>query len=217
MLVEVAAAERDVLELVQQNGLSDPAKAGEQLAGFGLLRDDGTTASGCWIYTGSWTQAGNQMARRDNSDPYGIGQTLNWAWAWPANRRILYNRASARPDGKPWSERKKLVWWDESSKKWTGNDVPDFVATKPPDYEPPAGAEGEDALAGDKPFILHPDGLGWIWVPAGLKDCPRTTSRWNPLSAILCIRSGNPIQSPTHEPASVTNTRPRPTAAFRSY
>ena len=81
----------------------DPTKvllpAGEQLPGFAMLRDDGTTACGCWIYSGAWTQAGNQMARRDNSDPYGIGQTLDWAWAWPANRRILYNRASCRPVG----------------------------------------------------------------------------------------------------------------------
>src|SRR5690606_12609364 len=69
-------------------------RAGEQLSGFGELRDDGTTACGCWIYAGAWTEAGNQMARRDNSDPTGIGQTLNWAWSWPANRRVLYNRAS---------------------------------------------------------------------------------------------------------------------------
>ncbi len=57
-------------------------------------------------------------------------------------------------------------------KKWTGNDVPDFVATKPPDYQPPADAVGDDALAGDKPFILHADGFGWIWVPVGLNDGP---------------------------------------------
>ncbi|MFS9605337.1 hypothetical protein, partial [Klebsiella pneumoniae] len=66
-------------------------KAGDQLGGFGQLRDDGSTSCGCWIYSGAWTQAGNQMARRDNSDPFGIGQTLAWAWAWPANRRVLYN------------------------------------------------------------------------------------------------------------------------------
>jgi formate dehydrogenase major subunit len=85
---------------------------------------------------------------------------------------VIYNRASAKPDGTPWSERKKLVWWDASQKKWTGNDVPDFIATKPPDYQPPEGAEGNDALAGDKPFIFHPDGLGWIWAPTGLSDGP---------------------------------------------
>ena len=66
-------------------------KAGSQLAGFGLLKDDGSTASGCWIFAGSWTESGNQMARRDNADPFGMHQHLGWAWAWPANRRILYN------------------------------------------------------------------------------------------------------------------------------
>src|SRR4029077_15525932 len=84
-------------------------KAGEQLPGFAMLRDDGSTSCGCWIYSGSWTQAGNQMARRDNADPFGIGQTLNWAWSWPANRRILYNRASSDPAGKPWNPNRPLV------------------------------------------------------------------------------------------------------------
>lgn len=89
------------------------ARAGEQLSGFGLLRDDGSTASGCWIYSGAWTQAGNQMARRDNADPYGIGQALNWSWAWPANRRILYNAAAANPaTGKPWIPKRGLISWD---------------------------------------------------------------------------------------------------------
>ena len=74
-------------------------KAGEQLNGFAELRDDGSTACGCWIFAGCWSEKGNLMARRDNSDPYGIGQTLNWAFAWPANRRILYNRASCDADG----------------------------------------------------------------------------------------------------------------------
>ena len=81
-------------------------KAGTQLAGFGQLKDDGSTASGCWIFCGSWTEAGNQMARRDNSDPYGMKQHQGWAWAWPANRRILYNRASCDPQGKPWDREK---------------------------------------------------------------------------------------------------------------
>ena len=88
--------------------MTDPAdpnkilvRAGQQLNGFGELRDDGSTSCGCWIFAGSWPEAGNFMARRDNSDPYGIGQTLNWAFSWPANRRILYNRASSDVAGKP--------------------------------------------------------------------------------------------------------------------
>jgi len=108
------------------------AKAGEQLPGFGLLRADGSTSCGCWIFSGAWTQAGNQMARRDNADPYGMGQTLGWAWSWPANRRILYNRASADPAGNPWDpQKKRLVWWDGS--KWGGTDVPDFKVDSPPE------------------------------------------------------------------------------------
>jgi formate dehydrogenase major subunit len=137
--------------------------------GFTALKADGSTACGAWIYAGVFPQPGeNRADQRASKDFYGHG----WGWAWPADRRILYNRASARPDGQPWSERKKLVWWDAAQKKWTGNDVPDFVATKPPDYQPPQGATGDAALAGDKPFILHADGLGWIWVPVGLNDGP---------------------------------------------
>ncbi len=87
--------------------LIDPAtgavvvKKGQQLSSFAQLRDDGTTSSGCWIFAGSWTPEGNMMARRDNADPSGLGNTLGWAWAWPLNRRILYNRASADPQGNP--------------------------------------------------------------------------------------------------------------------
>jgi formate dehydrogenase major subunit len=133
------------------------------------LKADGSTACGCWIYSGVFPEAGrNRSNERNSTDFYGHG----WGFAWPADRRILYNRASARPDGKPWSERKKLVWWDADARKWTGLDVPDFVATKPPDYQPKSDDKGDNGLAGDKPFILHADGLGWIWVPAGLNDGP---------------------------------------------
>ena len=137
--------------------------------GFGALEADGSTACGAWIYSGVFPEAGrNRANERASQDFYGHG----WGWAWPSDRRILYNRASARPDGRPWSERKKLVWWDPEAARWTGNDVPDFVATKRPDHQPSPSAVGDEALAGDKPFILHPDGLGWIWVPAGLNDGP---------------------------------------------
>jgi formate dehydrogenase major subunit len=168
--------------------------------GFTSLKADGSTACGCWIYTGVFPKEGeNHANQRVSTDFYGHG----WGWAWPADRRIIYNRASARPDGQPWSERKKLVWWDEQAKKWTGNDVPDFVATKPPDYQPPPGAEGDDALAGDKPFILHPDGLGWIWVPAGLKDGP-LPAHYEPLESPV----RNPMY-PKRQSNPVTDTRTR--------
>jgi formate dehydrogenase major subunit len=132
-------------------------KGGEQLAGFGQLRDDGTTSCGCWIYSGAWTQAGNQMARRDNSDPYGIGQTLNWAWSWPANRRILYNRASADPSGKPWDPRRRLIGWN--GKAWGGADVPDMRPDAAPD---------EDV----GPFIMTAEGVARMFAPSGLADGP---------------------------------------------
>ena len=90
-------------DLFDANG-APLAKKGQLLNSFALLRDDGTTASSCWIYTGSWTEQGNQMANRDNADPSGLGNTLGWAWAWPLNRRVLYNRASADINGKPWDE-----------------------------------------------------------------------------------------------------------------
>jgi formate dehydrogenase major subunit len=141
----------------------------ELVPGFTALKADGSTACGCWIYSGVFPKPGENLAnKRESRDFHGHG----WGFAWPADRRILYNRASARPDGRPWSERKKLIWWDAEAKKWTGNDVPDFVASKPPDFQPKNDAQGDDALAGDKPFILHADGLGWIWVPVGLNDGP---------------------------------------------
>ncbi len=133
------------------------AKAGEQLAGFAQLRDDGSTASGCWIFAGAWTQAGNQMARRDNADPFGVGQTLGWAWAWPANRRILYNRASADPAGKPWDPNRKLVYWDGA--KWGGADVPDMR----PDAAP------EENVG---PFIMNPEGVARFFSRNGLNEGP---------------------------------------------
>lgn len=135
------------------------AKAGELLSGFGLLRDDGSTASGCWIYTGSWTQAGNQMARRDNADPYGIGQTLNWAWAWPANRRVLYNAASCDSTGKPWNPKRKLVAWN--GERWAGSDVPDI--------RPDANPNDADAV---RPFIMTAEGVARLFAPTGLVDGP---------------------------------------------
>ena len=135
------------------------AKQGELLSGFGLLRDDGSTACGCWIYSGSWTQAGNQMARRDNSDPYGIGQTLNWAWAWPANRRVLYNAASCDATGKPWNAKRKLVAWN--GERWVGSDVPDI--------RPDANPNDENAV---RPFIMTAEGVARLFAPSGLVDGP---------------------------------------------
>ena len=141
------------------------------LRGFSDLKADGSTASGCWIYSGVWPEAGRNRANERNRTP-GNAVEPNWGFAWPHNRRVLYNRASADPAGKPWSERKKLIWWDTDRKKWVGPDEPDFEPTKPPDYRPAAGATGMAAIAGDRPFIMKPDGLGWLYAPKGAKDGP---------------------------------------------
>jgi formate dehydrogenase major subunit len=144
---------------------------GRALSGFLDLKADGSTSCGCWIYSGCYAGEENQAARRK---PHWEQSWVapEWAWAWPANRRILYNRASADPEGRPWSERKRYVWWDQEAGKWTGHDIPDFVATMPPDYDPPEGAEAEKALSGSKPFIMQADGCGWLYVPNGLADGP---------------------------------------------
>ncbi len=176
--VEGSIAEPKVEEVLQEiNGWSIADR--KLVAGFRDLKADGSTACGCWIYSGIFPRPSENLARkREPRDFYGHG----WGFAWPSDRRILYNRASARPDGAPWSERKKLVWWDEAQHKWTGNDVPDFTATKPPSYRPSPGARGDDALAGDKPFIMHPEGMGRLFVPSGLKDGPLPT-HYEPLES----------------------------------
>jgi formate dehydrogenase major subunit len=145
--------------------LEDPVtkvqiKAGQQLPGFAWLKDDGTTACGNWIYSGSFTEAGNQTARRDSSDPSNMGVHPGWGWSWPANRRVLYNRASCDVDGKPWDPSRKQIWWNEGSQKWVGNDVPDFkVDSKPKDHM--------------GPFIMNPEGVGRIFAPlAAFADGP---------------------------------------------
>ena len=150
---------------------------GKPLSGFAELKDDGSTACGCWIYSGCFADGINQVRRRDPGDIEAPGGWVSpeWGWAWPANRRILYNRASADPAGKPWSERKKYVWWDEEQGKWTGYDVPDFPANKRPDYRSDDDAQGMDAIDGDDPFIMMADGKAWLYSPGGLLDGPMPT------------------------------------------
>jgi formate dehydrogenase major subunit len=162
--------EPSVLKVLQEiNGYY--TATGEQVAAFADLKDDGSTASGGWIYTGVCPDKQTNRARsRDASGEY---TAPNWGWAWPANRRTLYNRASADPDGKPWSERKKYVWWDESAKKWTGVDVPDFPLTKAPNTPANPDAGGMDFHSGSDPFIMMLEGKAQIFVPGGaLKDAP---------------------------------------------
>lgn len=142
------------------------------LAGFEACKDDGSTACGCWIYSGVYPEEGKNLARSRISDDH---YSLDWGFAWPANRRILYNRASADPEGRPWSERKKLIWWDVQEGKWTGYDTPDFPLTKAPNTPAQVDGEGIDAHSGADPFIMLGDGKGWLFVPAGLRDGPLPT------------------------------------------
>ncbi len=147
---------------------------GRPLSSYTELRADGSTACGCWIYSGVYADGVNQAARRTpRQEQEWTGS--EWGWAWPANRRILYNRASADPAGRPWSQRKAYVWWDEERGRWVGHDAPDFEPDKRPDYVPPAGAKGVAGLSGAEPFVMQDDGRGWLFAPAGVVDGPLPT------------------------------------------
>jgi len=148
--------------------------AGKPVSSFLELRADGSTAAGCWIYCGVYAGGVNRAASRVPRGGPGRAQA-EWGWAWPANRRILYNRASADPDGKPWSERKKWVWWDEEEGRWTGDDVPDFPVTRAPGARPDPDLGGPAALAGDDAFIMQADGKAWLFAPKGMLDGPLPT------------------------------------------
>ncbi len=174
--------------LKEINGYTWPDR--QQIDDFQHLKDDGSTACGCWIYTGVYPSDDHNKARDRKPDgPDGPGTHLGWAFSWPANRRIMYNRASADPDGKPWSERKRYMWWDPEKKEWTGLDNPDFTKTKPPDYEPHwwQAGKGMEGLDGKSPFIMVGDGKAALFVPWGLKDGPLPTHY-------------EPVESPVHNP-----------------
>ena len=162
---------------LKDNTTGQEIKAGQQLPGFAWLRDDGSTLCGNWLYSGSWTEAGSQIQRRGTDDPSGLGIYPNWAWSWPANRRVLYNRASCDTSGQPWDPERKQVWWDEMQKKWVGNDVPDFkVDSNPKDHM--------------GPFIMNPEGVGRIFGPlAAFADGP-FPEHYEPMES--------PIANPLH-------------------
>ncbi|MBW3658210.1 MAG: molybdopterin-dependent oxidoreductase [Actinobacteria bacterium] len=167
---------------------------GEPVDLFTDLEADGSTAAGCWIYSGVYAGGVNQANRRRPwHEQHWVAP--EWGWAWPDNRRILYNRASADPDGRPWSERKRYVWWDEESGRWTGHDQPDFMATRPPSYRPDAGATGVDSISGTDPFIMQGDGKGWLFAPTGLLDGPLPTHyepQESPVENLLYPQQANP-------------------------
>ncbi|MBV9204633.1 MAG: molybdopterin-dependent oxidoreductase [Actinobacteria bacterium] len=169
---------------------------GDPLASYEQLNEDGSTACGCWIYTGVYADGVNQAARRKpEKEQNWIAN--EWGWAWPANRRIIYNRASADPEGRPWSERKALIWWDEEKAMWTGHDIPDFATDKSPHYRPPDGATGAEALSGTDPFVMQADGKAWLHVPAALTDGPLPAHyepQDSPFANLLYKQQRNPVR-----------------------
>jgi formate dehydrogenase major subunit len=174
---------------------------GRALSSYTELKDDGSTACGCWIYCGVYADEVNQARRRKPRWEQSY-VAPEWGWVWPSNRRIIYNRASAAPDGSPWSERKKYVWWDAEANdgrgKWVGEDVPDFIVDRPPDFQPEEGAKGPDAIGGCDPFIMQTDGKGWLFAPAGVADGPMPTHYEPPESPVhnpLYARQNNPART----------------------
>jgi formate dehydrogenase major subunit len=183
---------------------------GRTISGYLDLKADGTTSCGCWIYSGVYADEVNQARRRKPHTKQAF-YSGEWGWTWPLNRRVLYNRASADPQGRPWSERKALVWWDPDKSEWTGHDVPDFEKTKPPDYRPPEGAEGPQALHGDDAFIMMSDGKGWLFAPSGLADGPLPTHyepHESPVRNLLYGQQANPVRKVYGRPDNPANPSP---------
>ena len=173
----------------------------KQLKSMKELKNDGSTACGAWIYCGVFPEEDrNRANERKPKGPLGHG----WGFAWPNDCRILYNRASARPDGKPWSDRKKLVWWDEEKQEWTGLDTPDYDKTIPPGAKSDVQhGHGVQALGGARPFTMHPDGVGWLYVPSGLKDGP-LPAHYEPLESLMT----NPMYEQNTNPPVDKKDRP---------
>jgi formate dehydrogenase major subunit len=185
-------------------------RAGTMLSTFVDMKADGSTSGGCWIYCGVYADGVNQAARRRP----GREQSWvapEWGWAWPLNRRILYNRASADPEGRPWSDRKAFVWWDEEMQRWTGLDVPDFPVDKAPSYRPPPDTGGPDGLAGDDPFIMQSDGKGWLYAPSGVLDGP-LPAHYEPIESpvrnALYAQQSNPTREMFPRRENLTNPSP---------
>jgi formate dehydrogenase major subunit len=183
--------------------ISGRSADGSFLPKYEELKDDGSTTCGSWLHCGIYADGVNQAARRKPHTEMNW-VAADWAWAWPKNTRTLYNRCSADPEGRPWSERKKLVWWDEEQGQWTGvGDTPDFPPRKRPDYRPPDDAKGMDAIAGNKPFIAHPDGEGWLYAMAGLVDGPLPTHyepQESPATNPLYAQQQSPTRQVFHRP-----------------
>jgi formate dehydrogenase major subunit len=182
---------------------------GRALSSYTQLKPDGSTACGCWIYCGVYADEVNQ-ARRRRPHWEQDWVAAEWGWVWPANRRQLYNRASAAPDGTPWSERKRYIYWDAEQRKWVGPDVPDYVADRAPDYVPPEGAKGPDAIGGQDPFIMQTDGKGWLFAPVGVADGPMPT-HYEPAESPVRNRLYRQQNNPTRRTVAVAMNALNPT------
>ncbi len=181
---------------------------GSFLSSYDELEQDGSTACGSWIHCGVYADGVNQAARKQpGAEQNWIAH--GWGWAWPKDTRIIYNRASADADGNPWSERKRYVWWDAEAGKWTSlGDSPDFPPTKAPDFEPDDDAKAMDAISGDKPFLLHPDGRGWLYAPSGLVDGPLPAHyepQESPFANSLYAQQQNPTRQVFDRPENPYN------------
>ena len=175
---------------------------------FANLKEDGSTACGAWIYTGVIPEEGKNNAARRKADDW---ISPNWGFAWPANRHIMYNRASADPSGRPWSEKKKLVYWDPAADSGTkdpaGKPVPgkwvapsgegiDFQPTKAPGFRGKDNGLGFDWLSGNDAFIMRADGKAWLFAPSGLVDGPLPTHYEpyeSPVKNLLYRQQSNPV------------------------
>jgi formate dehydrogenase major subunit len=182
-------AKPELDELAQEiNGFD--LTTGKRLDSFAKLKDDGTTTAGDWIYTGSYPEAGNLSKRRNGvqdpakNDPTGMGNYHGWAWSWPLNRRVMYNRASADLEGKPWDPSRPGIAWNETDKKWTG-DIPDYPATMDPKSPKAWG-----------PFIMNGEGVGRLFSSSML-DGP-FPEHYEPMEA--------PIPNPLHPNQSESPT-----------
>ncbi len=182
--------EEKLLDEVQREMNGYDLTTGKLMEKFGDLKDDGTTSSGVWVLCGMYTEEGNKTQKRDNRDTTGIGQYPNWAFAWPINRRIVYNRCSADLEGRPWSEIKRLIWWDPTKGdpakgekgKWVGLDVPDFKPTLAP--SDPGGKE---------PFIMKDDGVGGLFAKMADGPFPEHYEPWeSPVPNLLSSVQLNP-------------------------
>ena len=179
-------SQTDFIDAVMREINGRNLSTGKLVPGFGALQDDGSTDCGNWIYSGMYTEElGNRTQSRVLDDPGGWGAHPGWGFSWPANRRIIYNRCSADPDGKPWSEERKYLWWDGA--RWTGYDVPDFAPTMAP-----------DAPLGKKPFIMMAERESRVFAIGALNDGPLPEHY-------------EPVESPTH---NVFNRRQNNPAYF---